>query len=179
MPFLSLDDPFKSPHACTPVREYGASDVTSDESTDLSSPAEPSSPQAPDVDDHADISPSVPIILPDRHIEDALSVDILELHEVSYHIQHPFTHISTRPHRQRYAKAIKKRRERDKAILTLWSIEWRFPLIPTSLFNNDKKLLPMSPFPFILIHHTLVEFITHNGFLCASYKIREQDRDNP
>ncbi|CDH52498.1 pap 25a associated domain family [Lichtheimia corymbifera JMRC:FSU:9682] len=81
MPFLSLDDPFKSPHACAPVREYGASDVTSDESTDLSSPAEPSSPQAPDVDDHADISPSVPIILPDRHIEDALSVDILELHE--------------------------------------------------------------------------------------------------
>ncbi|KAI7885079.1 hypothetical protein K492DRAFT_204330 [Lichtheimia hyalospora FSU 10163] len=83
MPFLTLDDPFKSSHACTPVREYGVSDVTSDESTDLSSPAEPSSPQAPDVDDHAaaDISPSIPIILPDRHVEDALSVDILELHQ--------------------------------------------------------------------------------------------------
>ena len=88
MPFLTLGDPFKSPHACTPVREYGVSDVTSDESTDLSSPAEPSSPQAPDVDDHAaaDISPSIPIILSDRHVEDALSVDILELHQVSYYI---------------------------------------------------------------------------------------------
>lgn len=109
MPFLSLDDPFKSPHACAPVREYGASDVTSDESTDLSSPAEPSSPQAPDVDDHADISPSVPIILPDRHIEDALSVDILELHEVSYHIP-PRPILYTHAHIVFfYAKVFKKR----------------------------------------------------------------------
>lgn len=109
MPFLSLDDPFKSPHACAPVREYGASDVTSDESTDLSSPAEPSSPQAPDVDDHADISPSVPIILPDRHIEDALSVDILELHEVSYHhsTTTPYS-LHTRPYRLFYAKSVQK-----------------------------------------------------------------------
>lgn len=140
MPFLSLDDPFKSPHACTPVREYGASDVTSDESTDLSSPAEPSSPQAPDVDDHADISPSVPIILPDRHVEDALSVDILELHQVSTcypSYRHTHDHLD--------AQVLN--------VLALLCIGWRFPLIliPFQQRQNTSPYIsfPLYPNPYI------------------------------